>query len=91
MAKKAKGGAPTYGAYLFKEKEPVIDMTRTLLEDVYGRRIDNKMLAEIQKQGGPTASCMRGWFFGDTMRPNNVTVEACGRSLGYERIWRKRK
>lgn len=82
---------PVYASYTFKDKEPVIDMTRTLFEDIYGRRVDGKMLAEIQKNGGPTVSCMRGWFFGETRRPNNVTIEAAGRSLGYERTWRKMK
>lgn len=87
MTKRSK--APVYKAYLFKDKEPVIDLTRTLFEDVYGRRIDTKMLAEIEQNGGPTVGCMRGWFFGETMRPNNVTIEAAGRALGYERQWVK--
>lgn len=97
MAKKTskRNGAayvpPIYKSYVFKDKEPVIDMTRTLLEDVYGERINNKMLAEVSKNGGPTVSCMRAWFFGDTKRPSNVTIEAAGRALGYERIWRKMK
>ena len=82
---------PIYGSYVFRQKEPVIDMTRTLFEDVYGRKIDSKMLAEIQKNGGPTVSCMHGWFFGKTMRPTNATVEAAGRSLGWERVWKKMK
>jgi len=80
---------PLYKSYVFKGKEPCIDLTRTLFEDVFGRRVDTKMLAEVEKNGGPSVGCMRGWFFGDTMRPNNVTVEAAGRALGYERVWRK--
>lgn len=82
---------PIYKSYVFKDKEPVIDLTRTLFEDVYGRKVDNAMLTEIETNGGPTVGCMRGWFFGDTRRPNNVTVEAAGRSLGYERVWKKMK
>ena len=91
-SKKKPTRAPRkYGAYLFRAKEPVIDMTRTLLEDVYGRRIDSKMLADTEKNGGPTVGCMRGWFFGSTMRPKNETIEACGRAQGYQRVWVKQK
>ena len=97
MAKKSKTKANgaykprVYKSYLFKDKEPVIDMTRTLFEDVYGRRVDTKMLGEIAKNGGPTVGCMRNWFFGATQRPKNETIEASGRALGYERVWVKQK
>jgi hypothetical protein len=83
--------APIYKSYVFREKEPVIDMQRTLFEDVYGERVNGKMLAEISKQGGPSVSCMRNWFFGKTRRPTNAAIEASGRALGYERIWKKMK
>jgi len=89
--KNGKSHGPVYGSYVFKDKEPIIDTQRTLFEDVFGRRVDRKMLTEIERQGGPTVSCMSNWFFGKTMRPTNATVEASGRALGYERIWRKRK
>lgn len=81
----------TYKAYLFRNKEPVIDETRTLIEDVYGERINNKILADIEKNGGPTVGCTRGWFFGKTCRPKNETLEAAGRSFGYRRQWVKMK
>lgn len=80
-----------YGAYRFKTKDPAIDMTRTMLEDDFGRRVDYKMLKVIADSGGPSVGCMAGWFFGDTMRPNNTTIEACGRARGYERVWVKQK
>lgn len=78
-----------YGAYLFKNKEPVIDETRTLFEDHFGEKVNNKMLRQIQDAGGPTASCMRSWFFGETLRPKNVSIEASGRAIGYRRTWVK--
>jgi hypothetical protein len=89
MAKKAT--PRTYGSYRFRDKEPVIPMTQTLLEDVYGRRVDSKMFGDIEKNGGPTVGCMRGWFFGQTKRPKNETIEATGRALGYQREWVKMK
>lgn len=90
MAKKKNSGR-VYGSYLFKDKEPVIDETRTLFENVFGERINNRMLAKIEKDGGPTVSCMRGWFFGEIKKPQNVTIEAAGRAVGYRRRWVKMK
>jgi hypothetical protein len=80
----------TYKSYLFRGKEPVIDETRTLIQDVYGERVNGRILSDIEKNGGPTKGCMRGWFFGDIQRPQNVTLEACGRAMGYRRKWVKK-
>lgn len=80
----------TYQSYLFKTKDPVIDELRTLVQDTYGeRKITHKTLANIEKHGGPSASCMAAWFFGKTLRPQNPTVEAAGRAMGFQRVWRK--
>lgn len=87
MAKPAK--PRTYGSYLFRDKEPIIDETRTLFEDVFGERVNNAMFRKVEASGGPTAGCMRGWFFGDIKRPKNETIEAAGRALGYRRKWIK--
>lgn len=80
-----------YDSYRFRGKDPSIDKTRTLFEDVFGRRVDYKMLGEVEKNGGPSVGCMGAWFFGKTQRPNNTTLEAAGRALGYERVWSKMK
>jgi hypothetical protein len=80
-----------YGAYVFKDKDPAIDQLRTLVERHYGKRVNNKDLTEITESGGPSTACMRAWFFGKTLRPQNPTLEAAGRAMGYERIWRRMK
>jgi hypothetical protein len=91
MAKKTRGySPPIYKAYLFKEKDPVIDELRTMAQDHYGD-LSGKHLMEIETGGGPKVSTMRSWFFGKTRRPTNATIEAAGRSIGWERAWRKRK
>jgi len=82
---------PIYKSYVFKTKDPVIDELRTLAEQHFGKRVTGNMLSEISKDGGPTASCMRGWFFGATKRPQNPTIEAAGRAMGYQRVWRRMK
>lgn len=76
-----------YKAYNFRDKDPVIDELRTLIERETGARINHRTMAEIEDAGGPTVSCMRAWFLGATLRPQNPTIEACGRALGYRRKW----
>jgi hypothetical protein len=83
------GYAPLYKSYVFKDKDPAIDTMRTLVEDHFGQRVNNEVLREIETDGGPSLGCMRGWFFGETKRPTNPTLEAAGRSMGYERVWRR--
>jgi len=78
-----------YKSYVFKDKDLVIDELRTLAETHFGRRVNYNMLSQIEEAGGPTASCMRGWFFGETKRPQNPTVEAAGRAMGFKRVWRR--
>lgn len=82
---------PLYKAYLFKEKDPSIDQLRTMIEDSTQARINAKALAEVEKGGGPKVGTMRQWFFGKTKRPNNATIEAAGRAIGWERKWSKMK
>jgi hypothetical protein len=89
MAAKKKSTPHTYAAYRFRDKDPSIDETRTLLEDVFGERVNNKMFAKIEKDGGPSIGCMSAWFFGKTRRPKNETLEAAGRAVGYRRRWVK--
>lgn len=87
----ARGGSTMklYGAYVFRDKDPAINQLRTLVEDHYGHRVKNADLADISAQGGPSTACMHAWFFGKTMRPTNPTLEAAGRAMGYERVWRR--
>jgi hypothetical protein len=81
--------APSYKAYLFRDKDPVIDQLRTMAEDYFGEKITSKNLGQIEKAGGPNRWTMKQWFFGKTRRPTNASSEAAGRSIGFERIWKK--
>lgn len=83
--------AGTYGAYRFRSKDPAIDEFRTVVEDHFGHRVTKKDLKLIEESGGPKRGTMAGWFFGDTLRPQNPTLEAAGRSIGYRREWVKMK
>ena len=77
-----------YKSYMFRGKDPVIDQLRTIIQDQQGK-LTPLTLQQIEEDGGPTASCMANWFWGKTKRPQSATVEAAGRALGMERVWRK--
>ena len=81
--------APIYKSYVFTTKDPAIDALRTVIEDHFGKRVSRHELATICEDGGPSIGCMYGWFFGATKRPTNPTLEAAGRAIGYERVWRR--
>jgi hypothetical protein len=81
------GGMKMYKAYTFRDKDPAIDELRTMVEDHFGKRVNHTSLRKIAEEGGPTASCMVGWFFGTTKRPQSATLEAAGRAMGFQRVW----
>lgn len=80
-----------YRSYVFRSKDPVIDELRTIIQDTTGdKALQSSTLSQIEDDGGPTVSCMQGWFRGQTKRPQNCTVEAVGRALGMKRTWVKK-
>lgn len=82
--------AKLYKSYLFKTKDPAIDRIRTVMQDHFGKRnLSAEDYAEVYEQGGPSAGCIKSWFEGKTKRPQNATLEAAGRAIGYHRVWRK--
>ena len=92
MAPRKKNGVShTYGAYLFRSKDPCIDELRTLVEDHFGRRVNSKDLGSVKEAGGPSTGTMGAWFFGKTRRPQSATLEAAGRAIGFKRQWVKMK
>lgn len=79
-------------AYMFKTKDPVIDELRTIVQDATGDlKLKTRTLSDIADDGGPTVACMQGWFRGKTRKPQNATIEAAGRALGFKRTWVKDK
>lgn len=81
MAKSAKKrGFATYRSYLWRDKDPIIDVLRTAVSDsrlTYG---------QIHDEGGPTAATLRSWFSGKTRRPQFTTVAATVRTVGKKGI-----
>jgi hypothetical protein len=83
-----RGPLRLYKSYMFKNKDPVIDEMRTIIQDNFGS-ITHKALKQIEADGGPTITCMDNWFKGDTKRPQSASIEAAGRAMGMKRVWVK--
>lgn len=75
-----------YGAYLFRDKDPGIDLLRTALRDKLGG-LSRKHFAIVQEQGGPVVQTLDAWFNGKTRKPRNESLEAAGRAAGMHRVW----
>jgi hypothetical protein len=75
----AKRTLKVYRAYFFRSADPAIAEIKKV--------VGNQSLAFIEEEGGPATSTMSNWFKGKTMRPQNCTMEAAGRALGYRRVW----
>jgi hypothetical protein len=70
-----------YRTYRFIDKDPVIDETRTIVQDV-GLMTRLQVVADLSGVGVGT---LRNWFTGGTRKPQNATVMAVVTALGYER------
>jgi DNA invertase Pin-like site-specific DNA recombinase len=71
----------SYATYLFRDKDPVIDELRTMIQDA------GVSYKEISDTSNVSTTTLYNWFQGKTRRPQNPTVEAVGRSLGKKRGW----
>lgn len=65
-----------YKSYSFIDKDPVIDVLRTIVKD------SEKSYLQIEIASGVKAQTMRNWFGGKTKRPQFATVAAVARGLG---------
>lgn len=70
-----------YKTYNFKDKDPVIDQLRTIVED---SKLSHK---DIQDAAGTSQSLLYNWFYGGVRRPQSATIEAIGRACGKQRVW----
>jgi hypothetical protein len=67
-----------YKSYNFKDKDPVIDQLRTMIDDAqvsYGW---------IEENSGVKETTLFAWFFGLTRRPQYATVMAVVKCIGYD-------
>lgn len=84
-AKRAPRGFTTYGTYNFVDKDPVIDVLRTLIT----RESSNigypttTVIRKCAEKSGVAYSTINEWFNGKTKRPAHATLEAVARYFGY--------
>ena len=83
MAKRRKGDGALrlYKSYMFKEKDPIIDLTRTIVQD------SGYSYSAISALSGVSATTMYNWFSGDTKRPQFASINAVGRACGKTLVW----
>jgi hypothetical protein len=76
---------PLYRTYLFRRKDPVIDLLRTAIQlEAHARNISfNKMLGVIVEDcgGKPTIAALHNWFSGPTISPRYCHVAAVANSI----------
>jgi len=73
---KTKRGVIIYKSYSFVDKDPVIDMVRTAVED------SSLTYRDIKDKGGPSPTCLSRWFDGNTRRPQFCTIMSAYRAVG---------
>lgn len=75
-----------YDTYLWKDKDPIIDILRALLvADARRQNISlERVMGQISYSGStmPSYSCLHGWFFGKVQSPQFKTLEAVARYYG---------
>src|SRR5262245_21894348 len=87
MAKKVThgGGYKLYKTYSFKDKDPIIDQLRTLIQD------QEEQYSSVSLMSGVSTTTLYNWFHGETKRPQFASVMAVARSLGYDLVVVKRE
>jgi transcriptional regulator with XRE-family HTH domain len=83
--KKGNGALHLYRSYMFKDKDPVIDRIRTIVED------EGLSYSEIHTISGVSTSTLSNWFDGETRKPQYATIAAVTYSLGYKQEFVKAK
>ena len=67
-----------YRTYVFRNKDPIIDKLRTVVDD------SKQSYSLIAESSGVSATTIYNWFHGKTRRPQFATLNAVARSLGRE-------
>lgn len=73
-------GFVKYKSYSFTEKDPIIDVLRTIKKD------SGMSDGEIADNSGVSAGTLRNWFVGNTRRPQFATVAAAAQAMGADSL-----
>ena len=85
MAKKARGALRLYKTYVFKDKDPVIDRIRTIVQS------EKLSYRDVFLLSGVSQTTIHNWFEGETKRPQYATIAAVTSSMGYKQEFVKSK
>jgi hypothetical protein len=72
--------------YRYIDKNPVIDVMRTALQDV-GLGVEKKRLRIASEISGISHSCLDAMFHGITRNPQHRTVAGLMTAIGYKEEW----
>jgi transcriptional regulator with XRE-family HTH domain len=72
-----------YKSYAFKDKDPVIDRLRTMIQK------EGMSYSEVSEASGVSVQTFYNWFDGATKKPQWATVCAVAYALGYKAVFRK--
>lgn len=72
--------------YQFVDKDPIIDKTRTRIQDYAAKRgvTFESAVKELSETCGLTKSAYKGWFEGATRKPQFASLAANARAMGLE-------
>ena len=80
---KRNGSTFVYRSYSFVDKDPVIDSLRTLVQrEGFAKKGGLRRLSLLSDV---SETAMANWFSGPTRRPQNASIEAVARAMGYRR------
>lgn len=60
--------------YRHIDKDPIIDLVRSEAQNVYGSNLSPEALQRIADESGVSVQTIRHWFFGETKRPQSLTI-----------------
>lgn len=66
-----------YKTYSFIDKDPVIDVVRTVIQD------SGKTLKWISDESGVSTNTIAHWLYGETRQPKHASINAVLMALGY--------
>ena len=81
MTRRKNGPLRLYKSYVFKNKDPIIDLTRTIVQD------SGYSYSAVSALSGVSATTLYNWFNGDTRRPQFASINAVGRACGKTLVW----
>lgn len=79
MSKK-RGYISPYRNYLFTDKDPIIDFTRTAVAD------SKQSLQKIHEKSNVSTTTLYNWFHGKTRRPQFATVASVLLTCGVSEV-----